>query len=362
MKTNKILSLVVSAVLLLAVSVSSVAAQDGGPAKPGGGLSVEAATVNSRIGYQGVLKESGAPVTGTRNMIFRLYENNTCTTQVGSDIVKNSVVVSNGLFNVALDVTQSNFSGNGIWVRVVVEGTAIGCTEILPAPYALSLRPGASIGGPGPSALTPVLAVVADAGTGATAITAMSSGDSSYAGYFWQLDSDGYAVFANGKIGSTTQTSLWLSGNGLQKWEHADTLYMDHNGHGGSTIYPGATTATQYVVMPVTIPGMLYGQNVKLTGLDIYWLCSASDLMGITNIRLRRSVDANSYLDIIFDDTDYICYSGSYPNGCTIHLDLTTNNVLSADSGILHLVIGLNFAGPSSWNRIDGMRLTLEHD
>jgi hypothetical protein len=124
-KTNKLFSIVLSIVLLLAVSVSSGAAQGNGPAQPDGTLSIEATEVNSRIGYQGVLKEDGAPVTGTRDMIFRLYENNTCTTQVGSDIVKNGVSLNNGLFNVALDVNQSDFTGDGIWVRVVIEGNSL---------------------------------------------------------------------------------------------------------------------------------------------------------------------------------------------------------------------------------------------
>ena len=368
MKTNKLFSLVLSIVLLLAVSVGSVAAQSGGPTAPDDPTSVEA-TVNSRIGYQGVLKEGGAPVTGTRNMIFRLYENSTCTTQVGSDIVKNAVALNNGLFNVALDVTQSYFSGGGLWVRVTVEGTAMGCTEILPAPYALSLRPGATIAGPGLSALTPVLSVIADTGTGATAITAMSNGDSSYAGYFWQLDSDGYAVFANGKVGSTKPSYLWMSGNGLEKWHHDDTDILDigdAGGFGGARITGGPDWGTtKYVVMPVTIAGTLYGQDVKITGLDLYWLCS-HDLMGIANIRLRRTIDANSYQDIIFSEGSegsggWGCEDSVNPNGCTIHLTASSNNILTADSGILHLVIGLSFAGETTWNRIDGIRLTLEY-
>jgi hypothetical protein len=359
-KTNKLVSLVLSFVLLLAVSVSSVAAQNGGPAQPDGELSVDA-TVNSRIGYQGVLKEGGVPVTGTRNMTFRLYSNSTCTTQVGSDIVKNGVPVANGLFNVALDVNQNNFDGQGIWVRLVVGGTSLSCQEMLPAPYALSLRPGATIVGDSPHGLAPVLGVI-DNGTGA-AITAMSSSADGIAGLFWQNNSNGYAIYASGKIASSRKTYLWMSGNGLEKWLNADTLYFNHNDHGGSTIYPGTSVATQYVVMPVTIAGTLYGQDVKLTSMDVYWQCSGSDLMGITNIRLRRSIDANSYEDIGVDNTDYVCYVGDNPDGCTIHLDLTTlgHNVLSADSGILHLVIGLNFAGETSWNRIDGIRLTLEY-
>jgi hypothetical protein len=44
-------------------------------------------------------------------------------------------------------VSQNHFNGQGLWVAVDVGGTVVGCQEILPVPYALSLRPGAVISG-----------------------------------------------------------------------------------------------------------------------------------------------------------------------------------------------------------------------
>jgi hypothetical protein len=52
-----------------------------------------------------------------------------------------------GLFSVELDVDQSSFSGQALWLQVEVAGPVIGCREILPAPYALGLRPGAYVSG-----------------------------------------------------------------------------------------------------------------------------------------------------------------------------------------------------------------------
>ena len=143
------------AVLLLALAAGLTRAQ--GPEPPGegvqpqGGISI-AATVTSTISYQGVLKENGQPVTGSRDMTFRLYSDNTCTSQVGSDIVKSGVSVTNGLFSVELDVNPTHFNGQGLWLKVVVGSTELGCQEILPVPYALSLRPGARIQGSSASA------------------------------------------------------------------------------------------------------------------------------------------------------------------------------------------------------------------
>ena len=53
--------------------------------------------------------------------------------------------VSDGHFDVELAVDQDDFNGQKLWLKVEVAGTAVGCEEILPVPYALSLRPGATI-------------------------------------------------------------------------------------------------------------------------------------------------------------------------------------------------------------------------
>jgi hypothetical protein len=150
MKAEKFLPqvLVIGLLLALAGSVSLGLAQGPEPPErwrqPQGEVSI-AATVGSKFSYQGVLKENGSPVTGSRAMTFRLYSDDSCTTQVGSDIDKPGVPVTNGLFSVELDVTHSDFDGQGLWLEVEVGGTKIGCQGILPVPYALSLRPGATI-------------------------------------------------------------------------------------------------------------------------------------------------------------------------------------------------------------------------
>lgn len=115
-----------------------------GEVQPQGAPSIEA-VVSSKFSYQGVLKEGGSPATGSRDMTFRLYSDSLCIGQVGSDIVKNDVPVAHGLFSVDLEVMQSLFNGQALWLEVVVGSTAIGCQEILAVPYALSLNPGAII-------------------------------------------------------------------------------------------------------------------------------------------------------------------------------------------------------------------------
>ncbi|MDQ4076981.1 MAG: hypothetical protein M3220_12135 [Chloroflexota bacterium] len=126
-----------------------------------------ATPVAGSIHYQGVLKENGTPVTESRNMTFRLYSDSTCSAQVGSDIIKNGVPVSRGLFDIQLPVDQSVFNGQALWLKAFVGDDGLGCQEILPVPYALSLRPGTTIDGEGGTTLT-----VAASGVGSRGILA----------------------------------------------------------------------------------------------------------------------------------------------------------------------------------------------
>jgi hypothetical protein len=146
------LVIVIGLLLALAGGVSLGLAQGPKPpekeGEPQGEVSI-AATVGSKFSYQGVLKENNNPVTGSRDMTFRLYSDDTCATQVGVDIAKPGVEVANGFFSVEVEVDQGHFDGQGLWLEVDVGGTAIACQEILPVPYALSLRPGAMISSTG---------------------------------------------------------------------------------------------------------------------------------------------------------------------------------------------------------------------
>ena len=150
MKTVKFLPYVLFIGLLIALAGSVGLGLAQGQEPPEGGVQPQgevsiAATVGSKFSYQGVLKEGGSPVTGSRNMTFRLYSDATCSTQVGGNIVEGGVPVTGGLFSVELDVAHGHFNGQGLWLEVEVGGTQIGCQEILPVPYALSLRPGAQV-------------------------------------------------------------------------------------------------------------------------------------------------------------------------------------------------------------------------
>ena len=140
---HKSFTITLLALLALLLSVGGVTGQ--GP-EPEGDVSA-AATVDNLISYQGRLTEGGSPVTGNRDMTFRFYSDSSCSTQVGGSYSRPGVTVTDSLFSVKLGAGFSHFDGQGLWLGVDVgnTGTNIICEEILPVPYALSLRPGAVI-------------------------------------------------------------------------------------------------------------------------------------------------------------------------------------------------------------------------
>jgi len=106
------------------------------------------APVASGISYQGRLTDpGGAPLNGAYTMRFIVYN-----AAVGGSALWDSgnlnIAVANGLFNVKLGVNQAAFNGQALWLSIIVDGQTLSPRqEILPTPYALSLRPGATIVG-----------------------------------------------------------------------------------------------------------------------------------------------------------------------------------------------------------------------
>ena len=139
MRNKKVIAMMVVGLVAIFLAASGVVAS---PPMFGDDPPVE-----SKINYQGqLMDDAGNPLDGTYDMEFRFYNAAVGGSQVGSTISRGDVAVANGLFSVKLDVDQSDFNGQGLWLEVKVEGETLSPRqEILPVPYALSLKPGAEI-------------------------------------------------------------------------------------------------------------------------------------------------------------------------------------------------------------------------
>jgi hypothetical protein len=169
----------------------------------------------------------------------------------------------------------------------------------------------------------------------------------------------------NGSVRVRSESSLWISGNGVRPYRQSDSTVIDMNTTGGASITRGAMAGNKNVMLPITITGPLFGQNVRVTGLDVYW-AGETEFEAISAVLLRRqtgvSITSEYYASLLHDAVDHTCQSSINPTGCKLHYDLTTNNVLTADSGVLYLTLELAFSGASTQIDIGGVKLTLRHD
>lgn len=312
----------------------------------------------------------------------------------------NSVNVVNGLFSSEI-YCDNVITGQQLHLGIEVASNGEMTPRMLIniVPYAWSLRPGAKI--IGSAGVEPILHVETTHASGrglrgyATSPTGTNYGvvgasvspdgygvygyDNAGGTGIWAQSSSEVAVKAEsasgvaikadgtGVIQSSARSYMWISGNSLRPASQSDTTVIDLDNVGGARIIRNAASGTRNVMLPITITSPLYGQNIKVVGLDIYFV-GQTDNDFITAVLLRRqtgvcTTDSSScYLSLLHATGDRICSVTYNATGCTTHWDVDTNNTLSASSGILYLTIELDFSSSTSYVRIGGARLTLEHD
>jgi hypothetical protein len=195
------------------------------------------ANVGERINYQGRLTDpGGTPLTGTFPMQFQVSNASTGGILLWDSGLLN-VSVDHGLFNVALNVNQADFDGQALWLRIYVNGEWLSPRqELVPVPYALSLRPGAHIKGE-PSSDNWILGV--DSVSTGTAVHGESPGGFGVVG----RSTSTYGVWGQstnswgGYFTSSEGYGIRVNTNGDNHWDHAGyfTSNMGYGVYGVST-------------------------------------------------------------------------------------------------------------------------------
>lgn len=120
------------------------------------------AVISPMISYQGRLVEDGIPVSGARQMSFSIER----TGEVAIWAMPPTMVqVTNGLFQVDLGPFEETVvyqMHQALWLKVQVEGVTLPSQQLLGAPYAFSLAPGAVVQG----ATTVPMFTASNSGTG----------------------------------------------------------------------------------------------------------------------------------------------------------------------------------------------------
>ncbi len=371
LNASKAVALAMALVLLLAAGLSL--AQEPNKAEDNARQADEMQSAGPIIPIQGMLTDSsGNPLSGEYSITATLY-----TDDAGGEALcfdRDTVQATDGQFNMKMNFcTSDDIDGKALYLGIKV-GSDPEMTprqEIYPVPYAWSLRPGAIISASRSSSSILHIENWSASGRGLRAYAMAESGvnygvvgasrsPDGYGGYFYN-NGGGTALYVDGTgtIKSSAKSYVWVSGNNLVKANSDDTTKFSRDLYGGFKITGGSGWATpKVVVLPVTIAGQLYGQNITVTGLDLYYTVSA-DLTAITATSMRRQNGVGAG-DVIFtDSTDLTCTSGSQ---CEKHWDLTQNNILSDGQGIIYIAFELGFPDSTANVQIGGVRLTIEHD
>jgi hypothetical protein len=205
--------------------------------------------VDSGFTYQGQLKQSGSPTNGQYDFTFKLFDALAGGIQAGPTLTVTNQTVTNGLFTVTLDFGTIPLRGQARWLEIGVRPAGVGGYTTLaprqpltPAPYAMSLMPGAVVTGTtgsGSSLLTLIhsdgtglSATGTDNGlealatsSGGTAVSGTSTNATSGTGVYgasvagrgvWgmSLDSNGQGVYGQANVGSTAAGVYGTSSSG----------------------------------------------------------------------------------------------------------------------------------------------------
>ena len=206
--------------------------------------------------YQGQLRRSGTAYTGTCNFQFSLWDAASAGTQQGSTQAINSVNVANGLFTVVLDFGDQ-FLGDSRWL-----GTSVQCSgdggftqldprqPITPTPYALSLRPGATIQGsiPAPNSLLRVnnsgFASYAVEGNGFHGVIGRSNPGTNGFGVVGVADGSSAGVFGANDNAAGVQGTGLTGVYGLANNPNGRGVFGDANGANAVGVVGSNTSST----------------------------------------------------------------------------------------------------------------------
>jgi len=161
-------------------------------------------------------------------------------------------------------------------------------------------------------------------------------------------------VIVGGGFRSSSDSYHWFPGTMAVKGNRPNSLVT--YGVNGSVIIQ-KTSAAGYanIFLPLALPGNLFGQNVVIKEVRIYYRCSSSGSY-ITTTWLNKQTGASTYGQIAEDMNDH-----SSPTDAYFSL-LPSPNQINANQGILTLHCQMRFTNTSDTIRIGGVRVRLGHN
>lgn len=314
------------------------------------------------MNYQGYLTDSGGnPLNGSYNLVFQLHNDELAGTTRWGPETHNGISVANGLFQVALGssvtLPPSHFD-EALFLSVEVNGTMVAPRQPLRAvPYAFGLVPGAEV--EGDPILTNYALRVDNTGEAATDRGLYVSGEQ-YGIYAEEVGSESdigiYSpdyIYAKG-FRSVSDSYLWVPGTAGMLYPSAScTLYQ--NWH-GSIRLQCSSAGSKIINIPITVPGPLYGQNVRVESIQVYYdLDHTGSYIDATRLRKFTATDASD--ELINDGTNRLSTSAT-----DYSLSATGNYTITSSAGALNLNLAIWHDGDVNHDvHIGGVRIQLGH-
>ena len=169
----------------------------------------------------------------------------------------------------------------------------------------------------------------------------------------FRVRASGGVALVTDKIETSAQSHLFVPGSQVQEYGYASSSLTLRRW--SRWVAVKSTAATQEIIFPVTLPSVLYGQPVTITGLRVYYATQANYLSRIQVLGVHT--DGTGWT--IFDSGtgEWWSFDFTYTD-----FSISSNNQLSADEGFVNVVIDLYFDDTDQVIDIGGVRLTLEHD
>ena len=122
----------------------------------------------------------------------------------------------------------------------------------------------------------------------------------------------------------------------------------------GAVIIDSVSIDDAVIHIPITVPGVFYGQNVTIKSITVYYQCFNEANNSIMRTVLSKQTDSDSWEYLVYDDTNRTSSTAS-----SYTLTTSSNNTLSTLSGPLDLQLYLNFVNTYDLILIGGVRVRL---
>jgi len=370
-----------TAVLMLAMTVQAAPAPGAEPYQVELRPLEAPPNVEAIIPVQGrLLDASGHPVTdGPYDLTLRVRDGTGVLCTSGPT----SVQTDNGLFIAHLSGCSSSiFDGRplSLGIQVGLDAEMEPVQTIYPVPYAMSLRPGAIVAnsdndghglevkGSAPGVDSALYTENNDA-DGIAIWSTTTSGNATVVienfgsgpllkGFGGDGGEDEFRIGNDGSIQSKTHSTVFVPGIEAVIWtgSHQDTT-LDNYQCGAVTVHPGQTGIAQRILIPVALPGVLYGQPVRVESLTVHYKTSSA-LTYISSTILWRQTAAGPG-DSVSVFLDYADRTSTTYTSYT--LSEASNNIIDDGNGLLTVELTLIFNSLSDTITIGGVDISLWH-